>query len=65
MITRFAIECVVFAYAMTKHGIGVPIIGSARRHWSRLALRSAVLMQWRQRFRRDESACGDSPEGQS
>ena len=36
MIARMACEHTVMAYAMTMHGIGVPIIGSMQRYWSRV-----------------------------
>ena len=36
MITQTGFEYAITAYVMTKHGIGVPIIGSMQRYWSAL-----------------------------
>ena len=39
MITQMGFEYAITAYVMTKHGIGVPIIGSMQRYWSAMLSR--------------------------
>ena len=60
MMTRIAIEYVIMAYVMTKHGIGVPIIGSMQRYWSIVLLRCLQLARRRRRFRSNDAMHGDS-----